>query len=532
MRKFLSALIICLSAVFYSGAQSFNTYLNPYFSSQIDRGANSPGNNFHTSFKPYKSDKIDSSWFRFPDPYRIGRNTFAGRVLGNFVNDHLVRIDTGDLYIRISPLFNFEGGYQQNPGKKIYTNTRGFLVNGYITKRLAFSTSFYENQSVFPDYLNTYIRTYKVVPGQGFVRQFKGGNGYDYGMAEGYVSFSAAKYFNLELGHGKHFIGDGYRSLLLSDNAFNYPYFKITTEIWKLKYTNLFAQFQQLEGNPAGKGYPKKFGTFHILSMNIGKRLQVGLYESIIWKGGDSLNNRGFDFNYINPIIFYRPVEFSLGSADNAMIGFTGKYKLSSKTQLYCQMILDDFNINELKKGSRFIQQKFGYQAGIRTFDLILKNSIFRLEYNQVQPYVYGHRVAGQNFIHYNQPLAHPFMANFRELVSTFSYNFRRWVVDVNNVYGIIGKDRSGSHYGNNIFIPENSVAGFPVQYGNQVTQGIRTTVNYFTIKGGYIINPRLNMRLEAGYSVRNYHNNFQQQHNQFFTIGFKTALRNYYYDF
>ena len=48
---------------------------------------------------------------------------------------------------------------------------------------------------------------------------------------EGRVTYDANKFFDLELGKGKHFFGDGYRSLLLSDNAVNYPYFTISTQI-------------------------------------------------------------------------------------------------------------------------------------------------------------------------------------------------------------------------------------------------------------------------------------------------------------
>lgn len=60
-------------------------------------------------------------------------------------------------------------------------------------------------------------------------------------MASGYVSYSSNKHFNFQVGHGKHFVGDGYRSLLLSDNALNYPYARITSTFGKLQYTNLYA---------------------------------------------------------------------------------------------------------------------------------------------------------------------------------------------------------------------------------------------------------------------------------------------------
>jgi hypothetical protein len=47
-----------------------------------------------------------------------------------------------------------------------------------------------------------------------------------------------SKNFDLQLGYGKNFIGDGYRSLLTTDGP--YPYFKLNTTFWKIKYTNTY----------------------------------------------------------------------------------------------------------------------------------------------------------------------------------------------------------------------------------------------------------------------------------------------------
>ena len=63
-------------------------------------------------------------------------------------------------------------------------------------------------------------------------------SGYSFIDYTGYVSYSPNnnKIFNFQVGRDKHFIGDGYRSLLLSDNAPAYPFFKINTNIWRLQY--------------------------------------------------------------------------------------------------------------------------------------------------------------------------------------------------------------------------------------------------------------------------------------------------------
>jgi hypothetical protein len=41
---------------------------------------------------------------------------------------------------------------------------------------------------------------------------------YDFPLAEANLTFSASKHIDLQLGYGRNFIGDGYRSLMESDS--------------------------------------------------------------------------------------------------------------------------------------------------------------------------------------------------------------------------------------------------------------------------------------------------------------------------
>ena len=76
---------------------------------------------------------------------------------------------------------------------------------------------------------------------------------------------------------------------------------------------------------------------------------------------------------------------------------------------IYTQFLLDDLNISRQKDSDDnfeggFFQNKFGYQIGLKAR---FPNSVFMIEYNQVQPYTYGHRTILQNYSHLNQALAH-----------------------------------------------------------------------------------------------------------------------------
>ena len=172
----------------------------------------------------------------------------------------------------------------------------------------------------------------------------------------------------------------------------------------------------------------QKFATYHHLSYNATKWLNVGLFESIVWQGGDtSGTRRGFDVNYLNPIIFYRPVEFSRGSPDNVLIGLNFKALILKKYQLYGQIILDEFSMNEVKAGNGWWANKQGVQVGWKFYDFLgIRNLTWQNELNYVRPYTYGHFTADQSYTHYAQSLAHPLGANFIENVQFLRYRYKR----------------------------------------------------------------------------------------------------------
>ena len=67
----------------------------------------------------------------------------------------------------------------------------------------------------------------------------------------------------LSSGYDKSFTGQGHRSFVVSDFAPGYTYLRFNTKIWRINYSNLFAQgTADQEFNPTGSiavKYPKKF---------------------------------------------------------------------------------------------------------------------------------------------------------------------------------------------------------------------------------------------------------------------------------
>ncbi|MCX6232211.1 MAG: hypothetical protein NTZ33_11775 [Bacteroidetes bacterium] len=531
---------ICLLYLLLSGlviqAQQLNYPLANPFLYQIDKAIYSPENIFHTSVKPYLTadiDKIistDSVQQSFILKHDFGKK-FPNTVWNKIFNEHLFTIDKDGFKATIDPVFNFEFGKEVNGNKSYnYVNTRGFLIEGNIGKQFSFSTTFYENQASFPDYLSRNILNTQVVPGQGMIRLF-GKNAFDFAWASGYISYTPSKYFNFQFGHGKNFIGDGYRSLLLSDNAFNYPYLKITTNVWRFKYTNLYAEFQDLKTpHTYDLGFHKKYGTFHYLSYAVNKRLNIGLFEAIIWNAQDSSGYRGFDVNYLNPVIFYRPVEFSLGSPDNALIGTNISYKIADNYVLYGQILIDEFKLSEILARNGWWGNKQAFQIGAKAFDLFnIKSLYLQTEFNYVKPYTYSHRSSLQNYGHYNEALAHPVGANFWESVTIVKYSYKRFFAEYKLNYICYGEDSAGVNFGKDIF---RSYDDHPRDYNNFLGQGIKTNLIYNDLRLSYLVNPSANLNISIGITDRYEFTDSYKYHTAYFYIGLRTSLHNFYYDF
>jgi hypothetical protein len=194
------------------------------------------------------------------------------------------------------------------------------------------------------------------------------------------------------------------------------------TNVWNIKYVNMWAQLSHVgfdEGDNGDQDYTQKFLAVHYLSWNATKRFNISLYESISWlKAG-----KGFDWNYMNPIIFLRPVEWQNGSADNVLVGLSTKYKLSDNVSLYGQFVLDDLNFQELKKQEGYWGNKYGGQVGIKAFNLFKVYGLSaQAEFNVVRPFTYSHLDSTNGHGHMNQPLAHPLGANFQEAIGIVRY--------------------------------------------------------------------------------------------------------------
>ncbi|MAW21192.1 MAG: hypothetical protein CMD16_02205 [Flavobacteriales bacterium] len=503
----------------------------------------------HTSFNPIIKSKLNFSSDSVIE--ETVQKRYQNRVLKKIFSEHLIILKGEDYKVIASPIINFSKGKELDELKNTFENTRGYMIEGDLGDKISFVTTFSENQAIFPNYLDKYIKENRIVPGQGYARRFKE-TGYDYAMSSGYVTLRVNKMFAVQSGHGKHFIGDGYRSLLLSDNCFNYPYLKLQTTFWKLEYTNLYTEFMDINyfltnelANSEQMGYPKKYMSAHYLSLNATKRFNVSLFESVVWRMNHAPGSSGFDINYLNPIVMLRPIEFSVNSPDNVLVGVNAKYKTTRYSYIYGQLILDEFSINDLRQQNGFWGNKMGYQLGYKIFDPFkITGLTLQTEYNYVRPYTYAHHNPQQNYAHYNQPLAHPLGANFSEFLVMADYRWNRLEINAKMMFAKYGGNsllNDSTSYGNDLFMSTGAYAseegltgigvGRPSDFGIEMYQGSLNMIEYKSLNISYIINPYTNLKINIGVVLRNQNNNDGSQETRFINLGIKTDLFNHYYD-
>ncbi len=432
-----------------SKAQDTDFPLGTFNYAYLERQKVVSGQQFFTSFKPYSRKKghelafsggeegLDSR-IAFNRSYVLlesreyGNDSLTSKskkpFLGHFYKHHtdLVSVRSSAFDLHVNPVGELGLGYDRDLGSPLFVNTRGITLRGTVDRKVSFSTFIHENQMRLPGYVQAVQDTVGVIPREGFWKGF-GESGYDFLRAQGYIDFAFTPHISAQMGFGRHFVGNGTRSMILSDFGNSYPYLRITTEVWRIKYTNLFAEliadvFFFDEGTLGSEVYPKKYFSFHHLDIAVTNDFHIGLFESVLNGRPDSLGGSNFEVQYLNPIIFYGALEQQDGSAGNVIVGMDFSWDLWNKVRFYGQFVLDELILSELLNDTGWWGNKYGYQLGLKFFDFLAPTFNWQLEHNRARPFTYSHDGAFTSYTHYRQPLAHPLGANFSEWLLSASY--------------------------------------------------------------------------------------------------------------
>ena len=459
---------------------------------------------------PYM-EKQDSLFY-----YKTGRNWLRRKLLqDNFI--HIEKTDSTNneknrFELVIDPLFNFSTGQEQQLSKNsnTYNNTRGVIASLKINHNLFFETSFIENQSVFPDYIAKQVTLKKDALGHGRWKPFKE-NGFDYAMSSGVLWWKMNKHVQVYAGHGKQKIGNGYRSFLLSDQSFNYPYLRFDLSFFnsKINYTSTYALLMNLTptvnintNKPQGTEalLQKKPFSYQYLHFNIHKCFQLGLFQGIVWHASDEKNKLNLTADFFNPLLFANLGIYGFKSKPLTLAGLDAKIQLTKTFNTYFQLCTDG------KKDSLKNTQSIGLQTGVKWFNAFgLKNLFFQLEYNEFTNGLYQSKlsVKQESYLHYNQSVGYAFNSNNgNEIICFIAYRYKRLLFSLKN----------------------NLLPDYSFQQSILLNEG----------KMSFILQPKTNMNVSVGVISRNIHHDATQLNSdksKWLFISFATSLFNRYFD-
>ena len=437
---------------------------------------------------------------------------------------HLFEIKGENYYLTISPVFDFALGRDlaDTAQRRLFQNTRGFHIEGDLFRNFSFSTSLYENQSrhayyqsnyyqlIGERYVNSADSSYSVfnavVPGSARTKSFKG-DGFDYAYAVGSIVYKPWKVLTIRAGNTAHFIGNGYRSLLLSDNSCPAPFYQLNYRFaprWEFVY--LRSKFLNLLRRPASTTaeayYEAKGYAVNYLSFQATPTLNIAVFEGTVYSRGDSVTSTHSHPLYYNPIPGLSA--FLLGDQEvNAILGLDIGYSPSQQVRIYTQ-----FAYNNKSEG-------YGAQLGIRLsepFDW--SNCFFQLEWNHASNTLYQSVNPRLNYSHYNLPLAHSKGGGFSEFVLRANYEWKRLYIDFKSIYYLLNAYRADAH------LPVYSTS---TEVSGSVWNG--------ELEGGYRFNRKMNFSIFLRTLIRTDAAS-NPVNTQIFAIGMRTALRNIYNDF
>ena len=438
-------------------------------------------------------------------------------------------VEDKDFFLAIDPAIQETESHETGNKQQVFLNSKGVTMRGMIAGKFGFSAYLTDNQERGPTYFQQRANQFDAVPGAGYYKTFHT-TGFDYFDNRASIYFNTWKYFDWQFGYDKNFIGDGYRSLILSDYSAPYLFLKFNTRIWKLNYQTIYMEL--ISQHPIGMDYqyPKKYAVLHHLNINATPWLTLGLFQNVTFSRANH-----FDFSYLNPVIFLIAAQQENGSPDKSNVGLDWKVNIGHATQFYGQLLFDEFILHQiLHYGAGYWANKQGLQLGFKWIDMFeVKNLDLQLETNIVRPFTFQHDDTVTNYSHYNQPLAHPLGANFYELIGILRYQpVYRWNFEGKIIFYRQGLDSAGLNFGSNIF--ENYTTR-PRDYGFQIGSGI--PANCINVSGLASWQWKENLFLEVSAQYRNYSvhdptNTYHSSSSTLFTAGVRINMFRRQYDY
>ena len=439
-------------------------------------------------------------------------------------HEHLHISNSEKYKLIINPIIDLRITRELQNKSKGFHNTRGLVIYGRLDSKIWFNSGFMENQAVFPDHINDFYSTFRIIPGYSRIKPFKN-NGFDFTNAFGNISFKPIEILSFTLGTDRLFIGDGYRSVLLSDFASPYLYFKtsfrykrigfnhILTHTLNPNYNNIMGIDENWTLNTI---YPGKIISYNYLTWDLNNYFRIGFFEAVVF---DAEKENIWNYAALNPVTYLNTAYFGLDNINNALAGINISLQKEKIGIFYSQFLIDKISINPDREK---FENRTAMQLGYKSFKFInIENLYVQLEYNHADVFTYTHSNPTQHYGQFNQSLAHPAGHGFDELLIMAKYSTNKFSVltKINYIQYRIG----GYFNLQNIFSQEPINNSIIVAKPGQI-------VIYSETQLIYTLNPAMGLQIFGGYILRR--EQLRNTQNSYIQLGIRTTLRRNYHDF
>jgi hypothetical protein len=181
-------------------------------------------------------------------------------------------------------------------------------------------------------------------------------------------------------------IGGSYQGdhVLLTPNVPYFDFVSLQAHVGAVRYQALVGSLlaDTLTGG-AGAFIPDKFITVHDLTFAIGRDVELGFTDMVIY-------SRRLDLGYLNPFSFLKSVEHALNDRDNGLLGLHARARILDGVEVRGQGLMDDWVASNTGKG--YWSNKFAWQFGaIWAGAFGLSDVDWSIEATRVEPYMYSH---------------------------------------------------------------------------------------------------------------------------------------------
>ena len=314
----------------------------------------------------------------------------AAKVLDEFKERHIYTWSEDDSWFSIDGFFNQENdiGFldEDREEQNISRSTGGARIRGSLGNNLNFYLWF----------TNTLVKGGVIAqnnfdPSQGLPAVAYDDNLYR-DDAISYLKYRAP-WFDITVGRQNIIWGPGRRSgVTFSSNNPPMDVIRLDLRYSKLSYSGFIGDIRGTGGNKKIAG--------HRLDIIPITGLRIGAGEAVVY------NRSKFEILYSLPLMPFHIAEHHLGDRDNNSINFDITYDGLSDTRVYTEFFIDDYKLR--KNPFTHWGNKWAMLSGVLfTKPLNLKNSLLKIEYSRIEPYVYTHISPGNEYFNYDRPMGH-----------------------------------------------------------------------------------------------------------------------------